>query len=51
MDGDPVGGGCVIGGVGRFEVGPLPKSGGYVLVLDPWADETGSATVTVRQTG
>ncbi|MEH1163769.1 VWD domain-containing protein [Micromonospora sp. CPCC 205539] len=50
-DGDVVGSGCVIGGTGRFETGPLPKRGTYTLVLDPWADETGSATFTVRQTG
>ncbi|MEK8104832.1 hypothetical protein NKG94_05815 [Micromonospora sp. M12] len=50
-DGDAVGSGCVIGGTGRFETGPLPRGGTYVLVLDPWADETGSATVTVRRGG
>jgi hypothetical protein len=50
-DGDAMGSGCVIGGSGRFETGPLPKRGTYTLVLDPWADETGSATVTVRQVG
>ncbi|MCX5065615.1 VWD domain-containing protein [Micromonospora lupini] len=43
--------GCVIGGSGRFEAGPLPKKGTYTLVLDPWADDTGSATVTLRQAG
>ncbi|WP_328653685.1 VWD domain-containing protein [Micromonospora sp. NBC_00330] len=47
--GDAVGSGCVIGGTGRFETGPLPKSGTYTLVLDPWADDTGSATVIIRQ--
>ncbi|WP_051724122.1 VWD domain-containing protein [Micromonospora chokoriensis] len=47
-DGDQLGSGCVIGGMGRFEAGPLPKDGTYALVLDPWADETGSATVTLR---
>lgn len=50
-DGDAIGSGCVIGGTGRFEVGPLTKGGTYALVLDLWADETGSATVTVRQVG
>ncbi|WCN79286.1 VWD domain-containing protein [Micromonospora sp. LH3U1] len=50
-DGDQLGSGCVIGGAGRFEMGPLPRGGTYALVLDPWADETGSATVTVRQVG
>ncbi|SCE67844.1 VWD domain-containing protein [Micromonospora mirobrigensis] len=50
-DGDTVGSGCVIGGVGRFETDPLPRGGTYTLVLDPWADDTGSATVTVRQAG
>ncbi|MEW1590067.1 VWD domain-containing protein [Micromonospora vinacea] len=50
-DGDPMGSGCVIGGTGRFETGPLPEGGTYTLVLDPWADDTGSATVTVRQVG
>ncbi|MEW2146210.1 VWD domain-containing protein [Micromonospora vinacea] len=50
-DGDPMGSGCVIGGTGRFETGPLPERGTYTLVLDPWADETGSATLTVRQVG
>ncbi|MET8118276.1 VWD domain-containing protein [Micromonospora sp. NPDC005189] len=50
-DGDQLGSGCVIGGTGRFEMGPLPRSGTYTLVLDPWADETGSATVSVRQVG
>ncbi|WP_410817055.1 VWD domain-containing protein [Micromonospora sp. 050-3] len=49
--GEAVGSGCVIGGAGRFEVGPLPTGGTYALVLDPWADETGSATVSVRQVG
>ncbi|MEU8255576.1 VWD domain-containing protein [Micromonospora inaquosa] len=49
--GEAVGSGCVIGGAGRFEVGPLPTGGTYTLLLDPWADETGSATVTVRQVG
>ncbi|MDG4810654.1 VWD domain-containing protein [Micromonospora sp. WMMD1120] len=49
--GDTLGSGCVIGGVGRFEVGPLPSGGGHLLVLDTWADETGSVTVTIRQTG
>ncbi|WP_433261098.1 VWD domain-containing protein [Micromonospora vinacea] len=49
--GEAVGSGCVIGGAGRFEVGPLPTGGTYALVLDPWADETGSATVTIRQAG
>ncbi|MCG5470710.1 VWD domain-containing protein [Micromonospora sp. LAH09] len=50
-DGDAIGSGCVIGGTERFEVGPLTRGGTYALVLDPWADETGSATVTVRQVG
>ncbi|MET8234236.1 VWD domain-containing protein [Micromonospora sp. NPDC005298] len=49
--GEAVGSGCVIGGAGRIEVGPLPTGGSYAVVLDPWADETGSATVTVRQVG
>nr|WP_146218396.1 VWD domain-containing protein [Micromonospora acroterricola] len=50
-DGDAVGGGCVIGGTGRFETGPLPKGGTYTLVLDPYAEDTGSASVTVRRIG
>ncbi|MBY8872022.1 VWD domain-containing protein [Micromonospora sp. PLK6-60] len=50
-DGDTVGNGCVIGGHGRFETDPLPRGGRFTLVLDPGADETGSATVTVRQAG
>ncbi|MEU8167002.1 VWD domain-containing protein [Micromonospora sp. NPDC049004] len=50
-DGATVATGCVIGGSGRFEAGPLPKKGTYTLVLDPWADDTGTATVTVRQAG
>ncbi|WP_405431823.1 VWD domain-containing protein [Micromonospora sp. NBC_00617] len=50
-DGATVATGCVIGGSGRFEAGPLPKKGTYTLVLDPWADDTGSATVTLRQAG
>ncbi|MEU8390808.1 VWD domain-containing protein [Micromonospora sp. NPDC048842] len=49
--GEVLGSGCVIGGAGRFDVGPLPTGGTYTLVLDPWADETGSATITVRQVG
>ncbi|MBM0205931.1 VWD domain-containing protein [Micromonospora sp. STR1s_5] len=48
-DGDTMGSGCVIGGTGRFETGPLPKGGTYTLVLDPWADDTGSGTVIMRQ--
>ncbi|MEU1588309.1 VWD domain-containing protein [Micromonospora sp. NPDC005710] len=47
--GDTVGSGCVIGGTGRFETGPLPEGGTYTLVLDPWADDTGSGTVILRQ--
>ncbi|RAO19498.1 hypothetical protein MED15_00504 [Micromonospora noduli] len=46
-----LGSGCVIGGAGRFEMRPLPTGDTYALVLDPWVDETGSATVTVRQVG
>ncbi|MFE9914185.1 VWD domain-containing protein [Micromonospora sp. NPDC005553] len=47
--GDTVGSGCVIGGTGRFETGPLPQGGTYTLVLDPWADDTGSGTIILRQ--
>ncbi|MEV0215491.1 VWD domain-containing protein [Micromonospora sp. ALFpr18c] len=50
-DGDTVASGCVIGGTGRFETDPLPKRGTYTLLLDPGADETGTATLTVRQVG
>ncbi|MGQ5264524.1 VWD domain-containing protein [Micromonospora sp. ZYX-F-536] len=50
-DGAPVGSGCVIGGTGRFETGPLPEGGAYTLALDLDAEETGSATLTIRQVG
>ncbi|SBT43198.1 VWD domain-containing protein [Micromonospora auratinigra] len=50
-DGDRFAEGCVIGGTGRIETEPLPRGGTWSLVLDPYAEETGTVTVTVRQSG
>ena len=47
-DGSEMQSGCILDGTGSINTTTLPATGTYRLVLDPYADITGSATVTVK---
>ncbi|WP_328346344.1 VWD domain-containing protein [Micromonospora sp. NBC_00421] len=47
-DGEPVGTGCVVNGVGGIDATVLPATGVYTVVVDPSGAATGTVTLTLR---